>query len=116
MVNVTIRELDRVGDVLDAVIVAGANNIWGVSFSLEDPTAAQADARSDAIADALMRAEALAELSGVALGPVMSISEVVGGGPVPMPVAVERAMSAAGPISPGELEVGYQVQVTYFIE
>ena len=41
MVNVTIRDLDRVGDVLDAVIEAGANNIWGVSFGLDDQSAAQ---------------------------------------------------------------------------
>jgi uncharacterized protein YggE len=116
-VNVIIRDLDKVGDVLDAVIEAGANNIWGVSFSLDDPAAGQADARAGAIDDALARAEALAELSGVELGPVMAVSEIVGGGVSPMPaVMVERAASGAGPISPGELEVTYQVQVTYFIE
>lgn len=117
MVTVTVRDLDKVGEVLDGVVEAGANNIWGVSFSLADPEAAQADARADAVADAQARAEALAELGGVELGPVMSISEVVGGGAVPMPmVAMERAASGAGPISPGEVEVGYQLQVTYFIE
>jgi uncharacterized protein YggE len=118
MVNVTIRDLEKVGDVLDAVIEAGANNIWGVNFSLDDPKAAQVDARADAIADALARAEALAELSGVKLGPVMSVSEVLGSGPYPMPVAfaVESAAAGGGSISPGELEVSYQVQVAYFIE
>lgn len=115
MVNVTIRDLESVGDVLDAVVEAGANNIWGITFAVDDPSAAQADARADAIEDAQARASALAELSGVALGPVMSVSEVVGGTSVPMPVAVERA-AAGGSISPGELEIGYQVQVTYFIE
>lgn len=117
MVNVTIRDLDKVGDVLDAVIEAGANNIWGVSFSLDDPEAAQAEARANAIADALSRAEALAELTGVELGPVMAVSEVIGGGVSPVSAAmVERAVSGGGPISPGELEIGYQVQVIYFIE
>lgn len=118
MVNVTIRDLDKVGDVLDAVIEAGANNIWGVSFSLDDPKTAQIDARADAIADAQARAEALAELSGVQLGPVMSVSEVLGSGPYPMPVAyaVESAAAGGGSISPGELEVSYQVQVAFFIE
>lgn len=117
MVNVTIRDLDKVGQVLDAVIEAGANNIWGVSFSLDDPKAAQADARTKAIEDALARAGALAELSGVELGPVMSVSEVVGGGvgPVAMDM-VERAAAGGGSVSPGELEIGYQVQVSYFIE
>jgi len=117
MANVTIRDLDKVGDVLDAVVEAGANNIWGVSFSLEDPAAARAEARSKAVADAQARAESLAELGGISLGPIMSMSEVIGGGGVPAPaMAFERAVSGGGPISPGEVEVSYQVQVTYFIE
>lgn len=116
MVTVTVRDLESVGDVLDAVIEAGANNIWGISFALDDPTAAQAEARSKAMEDAQARGEALAELGGVTLGPIMSISEVVGATPVPMAVVSERAVAGAGPISPGELEVGYQVQVSYFIE
>jgi uncharacterized protein YggE len=116
MVNVTIRDLDTVSETLDAVIEAGANNIWGVSFGREDMTAAQADARAEAVEDARARAESLAELGGVELGPVMSISEIIGGGSIPMPMmAAERAISGAGPISPGEVEVSYQLQVSYFI-
>lgn len=116
-VNVTIRDLDAVGGVLDAVIEAGANSIWGVSFGLEEQATAQADARSKAIADAEARAKALAELSEVELGPVMSISEVVGGGASPMPMmAMDKAMGGGGSISPGEVDVSYQVQVVYFIE
>jgi uncharacterized protein YggE len=114
-VNVSIRDLTSVGSVLDAVIEAGANNIWGVSFGLDDSDAAQADARADAMADAQSRAEALAGLSGVELGPVMSVSEVIGGGVSPMPMVMERAAAGGGNISPGELEVSYQVQVSYFI-
>jgi uncharacterized protein YggE len=117
MVNVTVRDLDKVGAVLDAVVGAGANNIWGVNFSLEDQTKAQADARANAITDAKARAQALADLNGVKLGPVMSVSEVISGGSYPMPVAMaEKAAVGAGSISPGELEVTYQVQVSYFIE
>ncbi len=118
MVNVTVRDLESVGDVLDAVIEAGANNIWGISFSVDDPAAAEADARADAIEDARARAEALADLSGVTLGPVMSVSEVIGGGATPMVQmeVAERAAAGGASISPGELEVSYQVQVTYFIE
>ena len=116
MVQVTIRDLEKVGDVLDAVIEAGANNIWGVSFSVDDPTAAQADARAKAVEDALARAQALAELNGVALGPVMAINEVVGGSVYPAAVKMESAMAAgAGSISPGELEISYQVQVSYYL-
>ena len=116
MVNVTIRDLDSVGNVLDAVIEAGANDIWGITFAIDDPSEAQDEARAGAIEDALARAGALAELNGVELGPVMSVTEIIGSTPIPMPVALESAAAGGGPISPGELEIGYQVQVTYFIE
>ena len=117
MVNVTIRDLDSVGTVLDAVIEAGANDIWGITFAMDDPSQAQDEARAGAIEDALARAGALAELNGVALGPVMSVTEIVGSTPIPMPVSLAKAAAGGGgPINPGELEIGYQVQVTYFIE
>lgn len=116
MVNVTVRDLESVGDVLEAVIEAGANNIWGINFAVDDPTEAQAEARVEAIADARSRAEALAELTGVELGPVMSVSEVIGATPLSMSVVAERAAAGAGTISPGMQEIGYQVQVAYFIE
>jgi uncharacterized protein YggE len=116
MANVTVRDLEAVGAVLDAVIEAGANNVWGVSFDLDDPEAAQATAREDAVADAKARAGALADLGGVTLGPVMAMSEVIGGGPVPLAMAAERAMGGGGSISPGEVEITYSLQVVYFIE
>lgn len=115
MVSVKIRDLDKVGDVIDAVVEAGANNIWGVSFGLDDPKVAQAEARSKAMADAQARATELAGLGKVQLGPVMSISETVGGGPVVYAMA-ERAMGGSdSSISPGEVEITYQLQVSYYI-
>jgi hypothetical protein len=116
MVNVTIRDLNNVGTVLDAVIEAGANDIWGINFAVDDPSEAQDEARAAAIEDALARAGALAELNSVELGPVMSVTEIVGATPVPRAAVLESAVAGGGPISPGELEIGYQVQVTYFIE
>lgn len=115
MVTVTVRELDSVGAVLDAVIEAGANNIWGVSFTVEDPSAAQAEARTDAVADAKARAEALASLTGVQLGPVMSVSEVLSSPGIVTEMAYARDAGGGTSISPGEVEIGYQVQVSYFI-
>jgi hypothetical protein len=117
MVTVTIRDLEAVGSVLDSVVEAGANNIWGISFDVDDPAVAQADARAEAMENARERAGALAELSGVELGPVMSVTEVIGSNPVSVAVDMERAaMAGGGNISPGELEIGYQVQVSFFIE
>jgi hypothetical protein len=117
-VSVTVRDLDTVGDVLDASIAAGANSIYGVNFSVDDPDEVMAEARSLAAADALARAEELAGLHGVALGEVVSISEVINGMAVPMFDSVNASMglgSAAGPISPGELEMTARLQVVYAI-
>jgi len=104
MVNVTIRDLDSVGTVLDAVIEAGANDIWGITFAVDDPSQAQDEARAGAIEDALARAGALAELNGVALGPGMSVTEIVGSPPSPLPVAPDSAAAGGGPIRPAEHE------------
>lgn len=123
-VNVTIRDLDTVGTILDAAIEAGANNIYGVTFSIADPKPLQTEAREKAVADALAKAEELAGLNQVQLGEVVSVSEVIGGGPsgyypgfARVPVAPEgMGGGGGGPISPGELEMAAQLQVTYAIE
>ena len=118
-VNVKIRDISRVGDVLAAVTGAGANAIYGVNFSVADPAALEAEARATAMADARKRAESLAELGGVSLGDIVVISEVVGQPIMPMGMgggglAMEQAASAPG-ISPGQLSYQVQVQVTYGI-
>lgn len=114
MVQVTIRQLDRVGEIIDEVVVAGANNVYGISFAIDDPSEFWSEARALAIADAKTKAEELAQLAGVKLGPVTVISEVIGA-PGIRGYGVER-VAAAPPISPGELELTLQVQVTYAIQ
>jgi hypothetical protein len=117
-VSVTVRDLDSVGDVLDASIAAGANSVFGVTFSVDDPDEVMAEARGLAAEDALARAEELAGLHGVALGEVVSVSEVINGMPVPMLDSVNASMGlggGAGPISPGELEMTARLQVVYAI-
>ncbi len=117
-VNVRLRDISAVGDVLAAVTEAGANAIYGINFSVADPAALEAEARAAAMADARKRAESLAELGGVSLGDVVIISEVVGSPVAPIMrdagFAMEQAVSAPG-ISPGQLSYQVQVQVTYGI-
>lgn len=120
-VNVTIRDIDQVGAVIAAATEAGANNIHGVSFSVADPAALESEARAAAIDNAREKAASLAELSGVELGNVVSVSEVIGQSGLPMAQGFggardEAAQSAAPGISPGELSVGVQVQVTFAIQ
>jgi uncharacterized protein YggE len=118
-VMVTIRDLDSVGTVLDAAIEAGANNIYGIQFDLDDPGVAEADARSAAIEDAKAKATELAELAGLSLGQVVSVSEVVGGngGYYAGNFAEQaRAMGGGGtPVTPGQLDLVMQLQVIYSI-
>lgn len=114
-VTITIRDLSKVGAVLDAAVAAGANNISGVNFSIADPSPLEAVAREKAVADARARASDLARLFGVEVGEVVSISEVVTGGPV----LYDRAAGLGGggaPIQPGQLNVSTQLQVSFAIK
>ncbi len=117
--QVTIRDLDRVAPILGKAIEAGANNINSVNFSLADPTALRAEARQLAVEDARATAEELAGLNDVAVGEVVSVSEVIERGGMyvselsapPYPVGG----GGAGPISPGDVNVNVQLQITYTI-
>jgi uncharacterized protein YggE len=109
--SVTVRDLPRLGSVLNDAVKAGANNISGVSLSVADQAALEASAREKAVADAKARAQALAELSGVTLGEVVSVSEVIGG----VAPVFDRGLGGGGgaPIQPGVIEVRMQVQVSF---
>ena len=117
-VFITIRDLESIGDVLDAAIDAGANNIYGVDFSLADPASVESEARAQAVADAYAKAGELAKLINVSVGDVMGISEIIGqgggffGGNFSRIAAAEMG-GGAGPISPGELSLTMQLQITY---
>jgi len=116
-VRVKVRDLDLVGDLLDQATEAGANNIYGITFTVEDPRPFQGQAREMAVAEARSKAGQLAEAADVRLGDLLSLSEYLVGGPV----YVERAAAAEGmgggapPISPGQLEITVQVQMSYEI-
>lgn len=118
-VQVTVRQLDQLGELLAAVTDAGANTIHGISFGVDDSTSLETKARRLAMEDARKRALALAELAGVELGEVLHISMSAGGGyPGPIPMARMQAMDSAPEpgIMAGEHTVSVDVQVTYRIE
>ncbi|OQA40048.1 MAG: 26 kDa periplasmic immunogenic protein precursor [Chloroflexi bacterium ADurb.Bin325] len=116
MVTVTIRDLDRVSEVLDTAVKSGANNIWGLSFGLDDTDALEVQARAAAIRDARERAESLAELNGVVAGGVVSISEIIGNQNSPLYMAAEGRGGGGMPAQPGEVTFSTQIQVIYAIE
>lgn len=116
MIQVTVRDVEKAGEVLDAVVQAGANQVYGVNFTVSDESAWQSEARAKAMADARARAQELAGLAEVELGEVLSVSEVIGSSPLLAPMRmVESSLGGAG-IAPGELELGTQIQVTFAIQ
>ena len=116
-VVVTIRNLDQAGTLLDQVVQAGANSIYGVSFSVEDPKALREQARAAAIEDAKAHAAQLAQVAGASLGEVLVITENIGSQPpVPLAMAARDAVAEAGapvPVQPGEQTFSADVQVTF---
>jgi uncharacterized protein YggE len=119
MVQVTVRDLDSIGEILDAAVSAGANSINGIQFTVEDSSAAYETALAAAVENARSRAEVLAEAAGVELGAVQTISSYVGGGPIPVYQDFRVEMAAAEssvPISPGQTELSVEVSVVYEIQ
>jgi uncharacterized protein len=116
---VIIRNIDDIGTVLNAAIEAGANNIFGVNFAVDDITQIRTQARNDAVQNARDRAEELAGLTGTQIGRVISISEVIGQPGIP-PFAAAQMMAdglgGAGPIAPGQLQITERIQVTYELQ
>ena len=115
-VDVTVRDVNQLGDVLDKAVAAGANNIYGVSFSVEDTAKLEADARAKAVADAKVRAESLAQLNGAQLGEVLTVSEVIGGSAYPMDYGAKGLGGGGTPVQPGELEMSVSIQISYAVK
>ena len=116
---VTVRDLNRVGEVIDDAVDAVGDpiRVQGVTFSIEDPAALQSEARALAMSDAKTKAEALAALAEVDLGKPTAISESSAGGVPPVFFeAADLARSAETPISAGQLEITVGVQITYAIQ
>lgn len=118
-VQVTVRDLDTITQILGAAIEAGANSINSVEFKLSDPSTVRSEARSKAVANAEAQAAELADLNGVAVGPVQQISEVVSSGAYFVSeqsyaaAGIGRGGGGGGPISPGDVNISVQLQITY---
>lgn len=115
-VRVTIRKIDDVGKILDQALAAGANRVYGISFTVDDPSTFQQQARAAAIKDAQDKANQLAKNAGLTLGPVLSISEG-STGPRPFAAAADAfSVAAAVPVQTGELQIVVSVQMRFGIK
>ncbi|MET0145428.1 MAG: SIMPL domain-containing protein [Ilumatobacteraceae bacterium] len=116
-VNATIRDVGRVGEVLDALkgLVGEQLTLGGISFSYDDPEAVLAEARTNAVANARTRAEQYADAAGVELGPIVRIVE----GTVPsdvfraaVPEAADMAAASVA-VAPGSQDLAADVTVVF---
>lgn len=118
-VYVTVRELDGLGDLLDAAVTAGANTVNSIQFDVADKDDALQQARAEAVEDAREQAQAIAQAAGLSLGEIQSISFI---DPQPYPIFDGRgggggaAAEAAVPIQPGQLTFTVTVHVTYVLQ
>ncbi|HGJ66466.1 TPA: DUF541 domain-containing protein [bacterium] len=115
MLSVTFRDLTKVGRGLQDAVKAGANNIYGINFTLDNPEEAQNEARILAIQNARKKAESIASAAGIKLGKIVSINESYGS----IPIYRDYNKSAAEgsvPVQSGELGVTVQVTLIYLIE
>ncbi len=115
--DVTVRNLDVAGPIVDAATAAGATDVNGISFVVDDPDRATTDAQVAAIAAARAKATRMAEAAGVTLGRVLSISETPVAIPYPLPYAGGAATSrdVATPVQPGTQDVTATVTVVFEI-
>lgn len=109
-VSVRVRDLPRLGVVMDAALSAGSNDFNGLRFTMQDPAPLEAQARQAAVKDALARATELAEAAGVTLGPVLTLTEQNGRGQ-PMMMAAARSEDMA--IATGEVAISASVSMTF---
>ena len=120
--TVKVRNLDKAGELIDAVAEAAGDlvRINGVNFEIDDSQALEDAARANAVEDLMHKAEMLADLSGVKLGRLVHISEQGAYSP-PQPLyarAEAMAMDSfagATPIAGGELEVSVNLQGVFLI-
>ncbi len=114
--NVKVRDIAKLGKVLDTLVAVGANQVNGPSFEIDNPDEAYDEARVAAIKKAQSRAELYAKTLGLRVRRVVSINE--GGGhapPSPMPTMMRmQAMDTSEPpVSPGESALSTTINVVF---
>jgi uncharacterized protein len=115
-VNVRLEDISKLGAALDALVTGGANTMGGINFFIRDDQALLAEARKDAVADALTKAKTYAATAGVTLGRILSISENGGEAPRPLFLAQAKASADSVPVAAGESTVSAGVSITWEIQ
>lgn len=121
--EVTIKDFDKVNEVLVQATAAGANSQGGISFEVNDETKTKKlqEAREEAVKVAKEKAQGLAKAAGISLGKIINISESQGNDIRPMMYATKEAVGLGGApvpanIQPGETEISVTVSLSYEIK
>jgi uncharacterized protein YggE len=112
-VTVVVRSLASLGQVLDAVVKSGSNQVQGIRFDIDNKTGVLNQARNRAVQDARARADLLAQAAGVHVGKVLTIQETGAAGPPPMPMMRMAMAESAVPVATGEQELSASVSIMY---
>lgn len=118
MVTVRVRDLSKLGALLDSVIQSGANEASGLSFIVSDPDKMQAEARAAAVKDAMAQAQQVAEAAGLRLTRIVSLEVRTDGGMMPRPMMMKGQAAAAAPVpvEAGENEISAHATLVYEAE
>jgi uncharacterized protein YggE len=117
-VRVRLLDVSKLGAALDALVSAGANQMYGINYGFQDSSALLAKARADAVADAKTKAETFAKAAGVSLGSIVSITEN-GAQPVRPLYEMEQVVvtaSRAAPVAAGQVSVNANVYIVWNIQ
>ncbi len=114
--HLKIRDLASLGEILDAVVSSGINEISGPTFQVDDPSDAREEARVMAVQDAMAKAATLSETAGASLGAVITLTENSSYGVQPQQRTMMMMEAAATPIAAGELEIRVTVSAVFRIE
>lgn len=115
-VNIKVRDISKLGQVLDTLAAQGANQINGPMFSIDQPEPVYDQARMDALKKAQVRAETYAKALNLRVVRIVSIDETNNGGFQPMAVlsaAPRAAKEFNSPISPGETTLSVTLNVVF---
>lgn len=110
--SVRVRDLSKLGAILDAAVKDGANTLNGVSFAMADPAPLLEEARKRAVADARSRAELIAGAAEAKLGAIASITEGGGGYPQPQ-FGYARAAMESVPVEAGAVSLSASVTMSW---
>ncbi|MET0371547.1 MAG: SIMPL domain-containing protein [Sphingobium sp.] len=116
--TVKLRDVKKVGTLLDAMVAAGATSLSGPSFSIDDPAPLLVQARGQALRTAKAQADYYAQAAGFRTARLVSIAENNSGGtpPMPMMVSAARFKDASTPVEPGQVAASVTLTVQYALE